>query len=81
MINSLPSYNLTVMAIDQGGLSGLTFLNVYLNKTSLIRFDQTLSSSSSSSSFRCSILGLKAELNQSDMRTLEPKLFIVVSYI
>ena len=78
MINSLPSYNLTVMAIDQGGLSGLTFLNVYLNKTSLIRFDQTLSSSSS---FRCSILGLKAELNQSDMRTLEPKLFIVVSYI
>ena len=80
MINSLPSYNLTVMAIDQGGLSGLTFLNVYLNKTSLIRFDQTLSSSSSSS-FRCSILGLKAELNQSDMRTLEPKLFIVVSYI
>jgi hypothetical protein len=79
MLDSYPSYNVTIIAIDRGGFTGFTNLNVYLNKTSLLQYDP-MSSSSSLSSFRCSVLGLKSELNQSDLKTLEPKLFILVRF-
>ena len=72
MIEKHSICNLTVMVADSGGLSSFANLVVYLNKTSLVKFEQN-------PQFCCSINGLRTELNQTNLRTLEPRLFIQVS--
>ena len=72
MLDTYPSYNLTIMATDQGGLSGFTNLIIYINKTSLVKYESTFN-------FECAIIGVKSELNQKNLKTLEPRLFVAAN--
>lgn len=66
-------YNVTILVTDSGGLSGFTSLMVYLNITSDIALKH--------SQFQCSYTGFRSDLDQTDLMTLKPKLFVLVSII
>lgn len=63
-------YNLTVLALDQGGLSNVTNLLFYFNITTPFGIRDNL--------FECALNGARSELNQFDKMTLIPELYIPV---
>lgn len=67
----LTIYNITVVAYDQGGLSNLTHLILYLNVSSFWNVDK--------SNFFCSTSCSRAELSLIDFKTLQPELYIPIN--
>lgn len=63
-------YNITIMAMDKAGHSNFTSVVVNLSVTLPLRLRKNL--------FECAMSAFRSELNQFDMRTLNPPLFISV---
>ncbi len=67
-------YNLTISARDKGGLENFTNVAIFLNVMSIVKLNQPYP-------FECLINGARSELDLKDRKTLNPPLFITVSFI